>query len=183
MLYFISSNNHKFKNAEHFLLPLGIEIEQKSVEVDEIQATTIERVALDKADKVFEILQKPLISTDHGWFIPGLNGFPGPYMKFMNDWLTPQNFLDLFAHLEDRRILMQEVVVYRDETQKKLFMIDHHGILLNESRGDNYYPAMTIASFTQGLSVAEARDHDVDPYNSMPLWQEFADWYTLKVLK
>lgn len=175
-LYFISSNKSKIKDAQEELSKLDIQITPHELSIIEIQSDKIEEITHDKAEQAFKQLQEQLIITDHGWYIPGLNGFPGPYMKYMNEWLTPQDFLNLTKDLTDRKIIMKEVVCYKDATQTKIFTLDHTGILLTESRGTGD-PIMTIASFLPGMSNAEARNKGLKPRDSSPLWNEFAKWY------
>lgn len=178
MLYFITSNKRKLDHARPFLKKHNIEIIEENLPITEIQSDSIEEITKNKAEQAFAILKKPLLITDHGWFILGLNGFPGPYMKYMNEWLTPQNFLDLTKNLTDRRILLQQVVCYKDQNSTKLFIQEDEGILLKEIRGNSYdSPAMTIVSYRKGYSNAEAREKGIQVFDTSKLWKEFAEWY------
>lgn len=176
MLYFISSNKWKILNAQHYLQQLNISFQIRDLPITEIQADSIEDIVLHKAEQAYSLLQEPLLITDHGWFIHGLKGFPGPYMKYINEWFTPQNFLELTQNLKDRNVTLQEIVCYKDQTSQKIFKQEHAGELLNEIRGEGY-PAMTIISFIKGMSNAEARNKGISPVDSSTLWREFATWY------
>jgi len=80
-IYFVTENSDKFDTARRVLLSSGITLEQSSQDIDEIQSEHIEKIALDKARKAYNILQQPLFVSDDSWNIVGLRGFPGPYMK------------------------------------------------------------------------------------------------------
>lgn len=178
MLYFVSSNKIKISNAKAQLAKFHIEIKPVTLDIQEIQSDTSELIALDKAEKAFDILKKPLLITDHGWAVHGLNGFPGPFMHYINNWFTPNNFLELTQNLTDRRVTLQEVVVYKDKTHTKLFRQDHTGELLKEIRGlIGQDPFMTIVSHIKGMSNIEARNKDINPIDSSKLWLEFSNWY------
>lgn len=84
MLYFISSNPNKIDRAKFFLNPLGLNFQPKEIEIEEIQSYSIEKIAIDKARKAYATIKNPLFVNDHGWGITALNGFPGAYMKYMN---------------------------------------------------------------------------------------------------
>jgi len=179
MLYFVSSNKRKFANAQRILKNHSIDIKNIDIPLLEIQSNFIKEIVLHKADQAFSTLNKPLLISDHGWEIPGLKGFPGPYMKYMNEWLTAQNFLDLTKNLTDRRIFLHEFVCFKNQTQTKIFKQTHTGVLLKTIQGDPDidYPAMTICSFIPGLSEAEAIKSGKHSFNSEELWENFANWY------
>lgn len=181
-IYYITGNQSKFLTAQHCLQKFDISIQQKSVEVPEIQAESSLDVALDKATKAFALVKKPLLVSDHGWAVEALNGFPGPYMKYINTWLTPQDILALMAAQQNRRITLQQYLVYTDGQTTQTF--EHHvpGQLLNAPRGEMGSGWDKIASITSdGKTIAETRDaigsqaillSDPEP------WQSFARWYS-----
>lgn len=177
MVYFVTSNARKFQNAERILNSFDVSIQNKDVPLYEIQSDDIEKIVIHKAHQAFEIMNTPLLITDHGWSIPGLNGFPGPYMKYMNQWLSAQNFLDLTYPLTDRRIILNEVVCFIDRETYKLFNKTHEGTLLKEIKGDpTLYPAMTISSFIPGISEAESIKEGKHSFDSTSLWEEVATY-------
>lgn len=57
-------------------------------------------------------LGEPLIVTDGGFYIEALNGFPGPFVKFVNQWLTAQDLLDWARGKGDRRIVARDCLAY-----------------------------------------------------------------------
>ena len=178
-LLYVTGNPIKFQLANSICGPLGVPLERTSVDIHEIQAETGEPVAQDKAAKAFTLLQQPLLVSDDSWMIPGLKNFPGPYMKSMNDWFSPEDWLRLTTDLEDRRITLRQIVVYQDADGQQMFTMDIQGILLHEVRGTSPHPHATVTSFDGGKhSNAEyhekgenaAKDH----HNA---WHDFAEWY------
>ena len=85
----------KFNHAKESLAKFGVDLEQKDLDIDEIQSDSISKIAEDKAKKAFAILQEPLVVSDSGWEIPALNNFPGPYMKYVNHWFSVRFFSGL----------------------------------------------------------------------------------------
>ena len=153
-LLFATGNAVKFRTASLMCQKFGIQLKQASVNIPEIQAHVGETVARDKAERTYEELRKPVIISDDSWLIPGLRNFPGPFMKFMNDWLTIDDWQRLTAHLEDRRIILRQIVVYQDGRQQKLFHIDVAGVLLRKPQGNHANRAMALVSFDGGKTSA-----------------------------
>jgi inosine/xanthosine triphosphate pyrophosphatase family protein len=137
-----------------------------------------EVIARDKADKAYALLGEPLVVNDDTWIIPGLNGFPGPYMKSMNHWFTSEDFLRLTLPLADRRIILRQTTVYQDGDQQKVFVVDIEGTLLNEIRGESIHPHTAITTFDEeGRSMAEvAASGESAIAHRHTTWHELAAW-------
>jgi inosine/xanthosine triphosphate pyrophosphatase family protein len=148
--------------------------------VPEIQGEDSELIARDKANKAFAKFQKPVVISDDSWSVPGLNGFPGAYMKSVNDWFTVDDWLNLTRPLTDRRIMLTQIVVYQDADGQQLFSCDIKGILLPEARGKSPYPHSEITSFDGGqTSNAEHHERGQSSASHLPnVWHDFAEWYS-----
>jgi inosine/xanthosine triphosphate pyrophosphatase family protein len=181
-LAYVTGNAIKFLQGKAACEAFGIALTQTGADIIEIQANTGEPVARDKAQKAFEQLGKPLVISDDSWSIPGLKGFPGPYMKDINEWFTPQDFLRLTSELKDRRIILRQIVVYQDAHVQKLFSFDIEGMLLKDARGMSKYPHSYITSFDGGkTSSAEHHARGTTPHASQrDVWHDFAEWYTVR---
>lgn len=177
----VTGNDMKFNIGKRAFAKHGITLEQKSAEIDEIQGEDPEIIIRDKARRAFEAVGKPLIVTDDSWSIPALRGFPGPYLKSMHRWFTPEDFLRLTRDLTDRTIYLHQYVVYQDELQTVLFSHDLRGTLLTEVRGHNGEPLMKLVSLEadNGLSVAECYDQGLsrDITGTKDAWHQAASWY------
>ena len=100
-LLFSTGNTGKVSTAQSVCDMFDIQLVPAPVEIIEIQSETGEPIARHKAQEAYRQLQQPLVVTDDSWIIPGLNGFPGPYMKSMNEWFTPEIWLHLTKDLKD----------------------------------------------------------------------------------
>jgi non-canonical purine NTP pyrophosphatase (RdgB/HAM1 family) len=176
MLYYVTSNKEKIITAKKHLDPHNISFTSRTLPLIEIQSDSIEEITVDKAKQAFEILKQSLLVNDHGWDIPGLNGFPGPYMKYMNEWLSSQDFLNLTKDLKDRTIILHEVACFKDDKITKIFKTDFHGTLIKEIRG-RADPAMSIVTFDNVKTVAEYMEGKISPFKENAVWEEFAEWY------
>lgn len=175
---FVTGNQVKFRHAQQVAHELGYEIDQAVLDFDELQADG-KTIALDKARKAFAELQKPIIITDDEWNIPGLNGFPGMYMKQMNEWLSIEDWLRLTQELTDRRIIRYRHAVYKDAACEQYFVDEHEGMLLPDARGQNKYTHLAIMSFNGGsLSLAEelADPNRTTADGDNSVWHQLGQW-------
>lgn len=179
-IFYATGNQGKFKTAEFMLQSFGVELEQKPLDITEIQAENVEEVALDKARKAFTQVQAPLFISDSGWIIPSLKGFPGPYMKYINDWFQPEDFLNLMKDKEDRKIILRQVIVYVDNNQTKTFIFDSPGRILDKVQGVSGRPSDRVITLSKGgRSIAEEKEQTTGGFSlegEEELWQDFGNW-------
>ncbi|HSX43548.1 MAG TPA: non-canonical purine NTP pyrophosphatase [Candidatus Saccharimonadales bacterium] len=179
-LIYITANEMKFRQAARTCEQFGVALQQGTLDIPEIQAETGEPVARDKAAKAFAQLQHPLLVSDDSWMIPGLGGFPGPYMKDVNHWFRVDDWVRLTAPLTDRRIMLHQVVVYQDAHKQKAFAVDIEGELLLKPRGEKpIFPHTTLVSFDGGQhSIAEHHEQgNIASLHHRNPWHDFAEWY------
>ncbi len=178
MLHFVTGNKHKIDFAKLVLTPLNIPFEVISLPLVEIQSDSIEEIAINKAKQAFEQLQKPLIIKDDGWHIEALNGFPGPYMKYVNEWLTVEDYQNLLRAKENKKVLFTEVICYIDNAETKVFRGEIIGRVLEEAMGKANHPFMELVTFRQDRrSMAQAVNEGLLEFDETTAWNEFGNWY------
>lgn len=94
-LYFATTNQEKIQIAQTACTRANINIEAVALDIDEIQGEDPELIVLDKAQRAYNLIGAPTIVSDDTWDIRALRGFPGAYMKSINYWFEPQDFLRL----------------------------------------------------------------------------------------
>lgn len=182
-----TSNSMKFGLGQQMCRRHDIELEQIVVEIDEIQGEDAELILQHKARAVFERLQRPVIVTDDSWRIPALNGFPGPYMKSMNHWFTPDDFLRLMNGISDRSIVLEQRIAYIDEAELVTFEHDTQGKLAQKPSGNSDIPITRLVQLgiDDGLTMAEVYERGLEHQpiridNMSVAWLEFAKWYKIR---
>jgi inosine/xanthosine triphosphate pyrophosphatase family protein len=193
---FVTSNDHKVLTARAVCQEFGLRFTRQKADLVEIQSDDAAAIARDKARQAFLLVQRPnvkgsiaqgpiakgpkgpVVITDDNWLIPGLRGFPGPYMKYVNHWFTPEDFIRLTKDLADRTIIMRHVIVYRDAQLEKVFSVDIPGTLLKQARGSSVIPHFAIMSFDGQHSVAEAEaDGHTSAVARQPnAWHQLCAW-------
>ncbi len=136
-IHFVTTNRGKFLTAKAALGKYDIEVIHEPVEIPEIRAETVEEVAIDKVIWAWQKLSKPLFVIDAGLHIPSLNGFPGPFSKFVLEKIGVEGMLRLTERKETPAYFI-DALAYMDErlSKPKLFTAKIHGVLISEPRGE-----------------------------------------------
>ncbi len=182
---FATGNVEKIAMAKTICEEVGISIEPIQIEIDEIQGEDPELIIRDKAIKAYEVAKRPVIVSDDSWSFNALNGFPGAYMKSINEWFEPEDFLNLMKDKTDRGVVYKQYLAYMDDSQIKIFKNEMPGVLIDQPRGVNKKsPNMTVIVLDadNGKTVAEVfeqgRDIIAERYkNTKDAWHMFAEWY------
>ncbi|MDB5170008.1 MAG: RdgB/HAM1 family non-canonical purine pyrophosphatase, dITP/XTP pyrophosphatase [Candidatus Saccharibacteria bacterium] len=176
---YVTTNPIKFMRAERLANELGFSVEQVKIDFEEIQGDG-KTIAARKAQQAFDQLQKPVVVTDDEWIIAGLGGFPGAYMKQMNEWFSPGDWLRLTHDLADRSIVLRQHTIYQDADGQQYFVDDNAGLLLTEARGESNYSHLSVTSFDGGAhSLAEDVTAGKPLLNAdkKTVWHQLANWF------
>lgn len=184
-IYFATSNVEKIQIAQTVCANEGVTVRSVSLEIDEIQGEDSEVIVRDKARRAYEQLGMPLVVSDDTWDIPALKGFPGAYMKSINYWFSPDDFLKLMEGVGDRKIILHQYLAYTNGSVTKVFKNDIPGQIIKESRGKNEKsPNMTVTVLDSdsGKTIAEVFEQGEEAviarYKNRPdAWHEFIEWY------
>jgi XTP/dITP diphosphohydrolase len=177
MLYYITSNPQKIGIAQKYLSPLNVTIEGKHLDLIEVQSDDIAHIATEKAKQAYAAVNKPLFVNDAGWYITALNGFPGPYMKYMNDWLKADDILDMMRKHTDREVIFREVVCYVDKNGVQQFVGEVKGTVLTMDTAPAEIPSRSIFSLSAtNKSIAECWQEGIPSVNNSQIWDDFAEW-------
>lgn len=175
---FVTSNNIKVQAATAACNEFGISFDRTVIDFIEIQSSQGAPIARHKAEQAYSQLHKPIVITDDSWIIPALNGFPGPYMKQVNDWFSIEDWLRLTRDLTDRRMILRQIIVYQDSRQQRLFSCDLEAVMLRESRSATGIKHFSIISFDGGQhSAAELSERGESPIKHLPnSWHGLCKW-------
>ena len=142
-------------------------------------------VSLKSNSELVGSFSKPIVVSDDSWDIPALNGFPGPYMKSINMWFKPEDFLRLMNGVQERAIILHQYLAYYDGSMMQVFKNDIPGKIINDARGKNdRSPNMTVTvlDHDNGKTIAEVFEQGekavVERYLSRrDAWHKFAEWF------
>jgi XTP/dITP diphosphohydrolase len=91
----ITTNPGKMREFRAALEPLGFELDQRSEEIEEIQAETLEEVVRNCMAQLKARGLNNYIIDDSGLFIDSLHGFPGVYSAYALNTIGCQGMLQL----------------------------------------------------------------------------------------
>ena len=92
---YVTGNWAKILSAKQILEPLGIEVDNVKMETTEIQADTVEEVAMHSAKEASDKLKCTVLKNDTGLYVDALGGFPGPYTHYVDEKLGEDGLLKL----------------------------------------------------------------------------------------
>lgn len=131
---FVTGNAYKFQVAQKAVHDSGIKLVQKKLETPEIQAESVEAIASFSAMWAADVLKKPVVVSDAGCFISALNGFPGPFIKYIDGWLSPRDLLALMNGKKNRVAVWRDCLAYCEPGKKpKTFVCTFEGVIAQKA--------------------------------------------------
>ena len=176
-LFFASSNEHKFQEAERILANLGMQINLFKTTLEEIQSNNLNDIAEKKAINAYDLIQKPVIIEDDGLFINTLNGFPGPYSSYVYDTIGNKGIMDLLENSKVRDAKFVSIIAYCDsDCDVKLFESSIPGKISSiiEKGGWGYDPIFIPDG--ESKTYANVSDKDKFSHRAAAL-TKFSNWF------
>ncbi len=153
-VYFVTSNEGKFKEAREIGSKYGVEVKWLRKEYLEPQGNDLEEIARLSAELLAKEIEKPFFLEDSGLFIPALKGFPGPYSSYVFKTIGNEGILKLMEGVEDRRAYFLAVVAFWDGEKVLTFKGRVDGMITKEMRGDKGFGFDPIFEYN-GKTFAE----------------------------
>lgn len=133
----VTGNIGKWKIANNIFKNYSIKLEHEKIDTPEIQSHNVEDVSLYSAIYAAEKLGKAVIKSDVGYYIEELNGFPGPFLRYINDMLDSEDILKMMDGKKNRTIYLKECLTYADVDGKtKQFINIEKATLSNSVMGE-----------------------------------------------
>ena len=165
ILYFITSNNHKFKEISKLFEEesLNYHLKQSDIETLEIQSESIQEVALAKLKSVKDKLTSSYFVEDAGFFVDiPLNGFPGVYSSYIMKTIGNEGILRLITDFNHSKAHFKTVIAlyFKPHDQTYIFEGEVYGRISKKVRGaggfgfdpifiPNEIPERTFGELTQ----------------------------------
>ncbi len=141
-LSFVSSNAHKVAEVAAIL---GREIKQVSVELPELQSLDVTEVVRAKAEAAFAQVQQPVIVEDTSLQIIGLQGLPGPLVKWFLSTIGDKGLAQFCNQSQDRKAAAQSCFGLITAPGKvQIFLGEVAGKIAAQPRGTNGFGWDTI---------------------------------------
>ncbi|MHA1766378.1 MAG: XTP/dITP diphosphatase [Promethearchaeota archaeon] len=138
-LRFVTGNPNKFKEVKAVIqsnFPT-FEVIQSDAELFELQADSLEEVAIFKVKSVKNIVKAPYFIEDAGFFVDDVcNGFPGVYSSYVMKTIGYDGILKILGGSSNRKAHFKSVIAYINE-EGKIFTFKgvNRGSVSIEARG------------------------------------------------
>lgn len=133
---FITSNSHKYEEFSHAIGKTKITGVHCKTKYAEVQADTIDLVAMASATQIASYLSEAFVIEDSGITIDALMGFPGPYSSFVYQTIGNQGIIDLMRDKENRSASFRSVFILFDGNAFHKFTGETRGVLDTSQRGE-----------------------------------------------
>lgn len=172
-LIYVTGNSYKFETAKEILNKSNISLIQKDIDTPEIQSTEVEEIAKYSAKWAAEKLNHPVLVTDGGFYIEALNGFPGPFIKYINKWLTSDQILKLMEGIQNRKIIVKECLAYCEPgNEPKTFTSILEGKIALQ-KGKSGRTSINEIFIPDGLDKVES---EIENKDMLKFWSKFDYW-------
>lgn len=175
-LVYVTGNTTKFLIAQKALEDTDIVLIQQKADTPEIQSDDVREIASFSAKYGSNVLKKPLVVSDAGYYLEALNGFPGPFIKFINQWLSADDILRLMDGKEDRSVFVKECVAYCEPGSEPVcFLGDFKGTIAHEVGKKGETPINEIF-IPNGLTHPES---EITQEERIAFWKKDDAWRQL----
>ncbi|MCK5217647.1 MAG: XTP/dITP diphosphatase [Methanosarcinales archaeon] len=176
-IYFATGNTHKLIEARGILKLEGYEVELVDCPYPELQADELETISACGAQWCANHLDKAVMVDDSGIFIEVLNGFPGPYSRYVEDHLGNRKILKLMEAEQNRTAVFKTVVGFCEPgNEPHTFAGEVKGTIAFEEQGEHgfgYDPIFLYKGYTFGELEEEEKNPVSHRGNAM---RKFARW-------
>lgn len=133
----VTGNLGKWKVASDIFEKYNVELFHEKMDTPEIQSYDVEEVSKYSAIYAASKLNRSVIKSDVGYYIKSLNGFPGPFLRYINTYLTSEEILKLMEDKKDRTILLKECLTFATPNGSiKQFVNEEEATIAKEALGE-----------------------------------------------
>lgn len=183
-IVFVTHNKGKIEAAKKQLE--GVDFKVFEYDLEEPRSDDINYISKYKVLEAYNLVKKPCISLDCGFWIDALDGFPRAFVNFALDTIGIEGILKLMEGKENRSCRFTECLSYYDGKEVHQFMGKHEGLLSDRILGmdrdkkwsDLWYIWKPLGSDkTMAEMTDEERDNRKKDKSSVQAMKEFANWY------
>ena len=181
-IIFVTHNQGKIASAQQKLNNVKLSIFE--YELDEPRSDDIEYISKMKVMEAYELVKKPCISLDCGFWIDALNGFPKAFVNFGLETIGIEGIIKLMEGVENRSCRFTECLSYYDGKQLHQFAGKHEGFIapsiLGKDTAEKWSELWYIfipKGYDQTLAqMTKEEREDRVLYDSIDSIEEFSNW-------
>lgn len=131
---FITGNQNK---ADYLSRQLGIQLDHKKVELDEIQSTDLHKIVEHKLRQAYSVCNQPVLVEDVSLVFNALGELPGPYIKWFVEKSGNEACCRMLDGFEDRSAVIRCTFGYFDGATLEFFDSELPGTIAEHPAGEN----------------------------------------------
>lgn len=133
-LLFLTGNQGKLNEARE-IMGDEFKIDNKKVDLPEIQSTSVEEVISEKLKAAYKIVKKPVFCEDTGVYIKNMNNFPGALIKFYLDHVGNKGIAKFNG---GSKVYAETVIGYHDGKDIHFFKGKIDGTIPKKPKGKGF---------------------------------------------
>jgi XTP/dITP diphosphohydrolase len=179
-ILFASSNDKKYREVKSLLSHFDIDVQFFKKSLTEIQADSLEIIALNKSHSAFLEISTPVIVEDDGLFIEELNGFPGQYSSFVFDTIGNWGIIKLLQKATSRHALFKSVFAFNNGRNSLTFGGETKGTIARKMTkgGWGYDPIFIPHNSDLTLGILETQGAKGFFSHRAKALKKFGDWFS-----
>jgi XTP/dITP diphosphohydrolase len=179
-ILFASSNDKKYHEVKSLLSHFDIDVQFFKKSLTEIQADSLEIIALNKSHSAFLEISTPVIVEDDGLFIEELNGFPGQYSSFVFDTIGNWGIIKLLQKATSRHALFKSVFAFNNGRNTLTFGGETKGTIARKMTkgGWGYDPIFIPHNSDLTLGILETQGAKEFFSHRAKALKKFGDWFS-----
>lgn len=130
---FVTGNKNKLREAKEII---SSELISKDIDLPEVQELYAEKVIEHKVKEAYNILKKPVMVEDVGFYIKSWNDFPGAFIKWALKSMKSNGIYNAIKDQNDKSVVAEACIGYYDGNEVKIFKGQLEGTLTSP-KGDN----------------------------------------------
>ena len=178
-LYFITENKNKFAEASKDLDP--IKIEQKKIDLPEIQSLDPKEVIECKLREAQKLCAEEFFIEDASISLTALNGFPGPFAKWLVKAIGVKGIFELCKSLDKFGVQMKAIIGYSNGKEVFYFEGTVEGVIV-EPTGESDFgwdPIFMPNGFTKTFAQMTKQEKNKISHRGRAL-KKFKEYYLKK---
>lgn len=149
---FITGNQSK---ADYLGRQLGVTLEHRKVELDELQSTDLHVIVEHKLRQAYDICQAPVLVEDVSLVFNALGELPGPYIKWFIERAGDEACCKMLDGFTDRNAVIRCTFGYYDGERMEFFDSELPGTISDTPRGTNGF-GFDRFFMNEGLAITRA---------------------------
>ena len=131
----MTNTEGKVREAQH-ILGEEFQVEQRKIDLDEIQTVEGKEVIQKKAEEAYRILNQPILVEDTSLYFDAWNGLPGALVRWFLDTVGCEGICKMMSSERNRKAFSESAIAYYDGKILKVVLARVRGKIPDLPKGN-----------------------------------------------